>query len=237
MEEGKRLVHVYLMPGLAANSSIFEFIKLPEDRFKIHYLEWIIPFKEESLEDYAKRMLKYVKHENPVLIGVSFGGVVVQEMARFLDVKRLIIVSSVKCRDELPRRMRFAASTGAFKLLPLGLLDYVDYFERIAVGDFLKRRAKLYKQYLSVRNRRYLSWAIRNMVLWNCTEPDEKVIHIHGDKDEVFPVRYIKNYINVKEGTHVMIINRYRWFNEHLPQIILSGKMPETEKEKKETVK
>ncbi len=224
MKEANRLIHVYLMPGLAANSTIFEFIKLPKDQFKIHYLEWIIPFEKESLEAYAKRMLKYVKHENPVFIGVSFGGVVVQEMARFIDLKRLIIVSSVKCRDELPRRMQFAATTGVFKLLPLGLLDYVDYFERIAVGNFLKRRAKLYKQYLSVTNRYYLSWAIRNMVLWNCTEANKKVIHIHGDKDQVFPVRYISNFIKVKGGTHVMIINRYRWFNEHLPKIILTGK-------------
>ena len=98
MTEENQLIHVYFMPGMAANSSIFEFIKLPEDRFKMHFLEWIIPKKEESLKSYALRMNKYVKHENVVLIGVSFGGVIVQEMAKSLNLKRLIIISSVKCR-------------------------------------------------------------------------------------------------------------------------------------------
>ncbi len=223
MEDNKELIHVYFMPGLAANSSIFEFIELPEDKFKMHFLEWIIPLEDEALTSYAKRMLKYIKHKDPVLIGVSFGGVVVQEMCKFIEVKRLIIISSVKCRDELPRRMRIAAETGLFKLLPVSLLDYVDYFEKIAVGDFIKKRAKLYRKYLSVRNHRYLNWAIKNMVLWDCDKPRKDIIHIHGDKDEVFPAKYINGFIEVKGGTHVMVVNRYRWFNKHLPEIILTG--------------
>lgn len=230
MTEEKELIHVYFMPGMAANSSIFENIKLPEDHFKMHFLEWIIPKKDESLKSYALRMNKYVKHENVVLIGVSFGGVIVQEMAKSLDLKRLIIISSVKCREELPRRMRYAASTGLFKLIPTSLLDYVDHFEKIAVGDFIKKRAKLYRQYLSVRNQRYLDWAIKNMVLWNCAKAREGIIHIHGDKDEIFPIKYISDCITVKNGTHIMILNRYRWFNKYLPQLILSGKIEEENK-------
>ena len=42
------ITHVYLMPGMAANPSIFEHIKLPEDRYKIHWLEWQIPEKDEN---------------------------------------------------------------------------------------------------------------------------------------------------------------------------------------------
>jgi esterase/lipase len=196
----------------------------------MHFLEWIIPKRDESLKSYALRMNKYVNHENVVLIGVSFGGVIVQEMAKSLDLKRLIIISSVKCREELPRRMRYAASTGLFKLIPTSLLDYVDHFEKIAVGDFIKKRAKLYRQYLSVRNQRYLDWAIKNMVLWHCPKAREGIIHIHGDKDEIFPIKYISDCITVKNGTHIMILNRYRWFNKYLPQLILSGKIEEENK-------
>lgn len=232
MAEAKHLIHVYFMPGMAANPSIFERIELPPEKFEIHLLEWLIPEPDESLESYAKRMNKFIRHERSVLIGVSFGGVVVQEMSKYLDLRRLIIISSVKCRDELPRRMRYAAATGAFKLLPTGLLDYTDHFEKIAFGNYLKKRAKLYKQYLSVRNKRYLDWAIKNMVLWDCDKPPKNIVHIHGDKDEIFPFKYIKNCIVVKGGTHIMIINRFRWFNEHLPEIILTGKL----KDKKEQI-
>lgn len=227
MPENNEPVHVYFMPGLAANSSIFEFIKLPEDKFVSHMLEWIIPGNDESLKDYAQRMVRYIKHEDIVLIGVSFGGVVVQEMSKYINVKRLIIISSVKCKDELPRRMRFAAKTGFHKLLPISLLDYLDYFEKFALNDFLKKRAVLYNKYISVRNHKYIHWAIEHMVRWECKEPQKDIVHIHGDKDLVFPYKYIKGCITVKGGTHIMIINRFRWFNKHLPEIILEGRLAE----------
>lgn len=232
MNQESELTHVYLMPGMATDSAIFKNLSLPENKFKIHYLEWYIPEINESVESYAKRLLKFVKEPNAVLVGVSFGGVIVQEMARHLDLKRLIIISSVKCSDELPSHMKFAAKTGMFKLIPTGLVNYVDYFEKVAVGSFLKQRARLYKQYISITDKQYLNWAIRNMVNWKCERPDERVVHVHGDRDEVFPVKNIRNAILVKGGTHIMIINRFRWFNEHLPELINSGKLKKEEKKK-----
>ncbi len=225
MKKEGELMHVYLMPGMAANPSIFENISLSPDRFKVHFLEWQMPVGDESLTEYSKRMTQFIHHKNAVLIGVSFGGVIVQEMAKYLDIQRLIIISSVKSTEELPPRMKFASKTGLFKLLPTGLLTFVDSFEKVAVGNFLKKRAKLYKQYISITDKQYLDWAVKNMVNWKCDKPDERVIHIHGDEDEVFPIRNIKDAIIVKGGTHIMIINRFRWFNEHLPALISTGKL------------
>ncbi len=232
MKELEPPMHVYLMPGMATDRAIFENIEFPSERFKIHYLEWQIPEKDESLEHYAKKIAQSINHENPVLIGVSFGGVIVQEIAKFIKAKRLIIISSVKCTDELPPRMKFASKTGLFKLIPTRLANHVDYFEKIAVGDFLKKRARLYRQYISITDKQYLDWAIKNMVNWKCDKPDEKIIHIHGDKDEVFPIKNIQNAIVVKGGTHIMIINRFRWFNENLPELISTGKMKNKKEQK-----
>lgn len=214
-------IPVYFMPGLAASSSIFERIELPKDTFEMHLLEWFLPNKNETLESYAKRMAEKVKHDNAVLIGVSFGGVLVQEMAQFLNLKKLIIVSSVKCNAELPRRLKLAKTTKAYKLLPTGLMQDVELLTKYAFGDVLKKKLKLYEQYLHRREKDYLDWAIEQMVCWDRAEVDAKVIHIQGDADEVFPVKNIKNFINIKGGTHLMILNRFRWFNQNLPKIIL----------------
>src|SRR5690554_5281255 len=94
------LTHIYLMPGMAASPLIFEHIKLPEQDFKIHWLEWQIPEITESLEEYAKRMCKFIEHDNVVLLGVSFGGVLVQEMSKHIKVKKLFVVSSIKSYHE-----------------------------------------------------------------------------------------------------------------------------------------
>jgi esterase/lipase len=214
-------IPVYFMPGLAASSSIFERIDLPKDTFEIHLLEWFMPEKQESLQSYAKRMSEKVTHDNAVLIGVSFGGILVQEMAQFLNLRKLIIVSSVKSKTELPRRMKIAKTTKAYKLLPTGLLQDVEKLVKYAFGDIMKQKMKLYEQFLHMRNKEYLDWAIEQVICWDRVSIDPNVIHIHGDADEVFPVKNVKKFINVKGGTHIMILNRFRWFNQHLPKIIL----------------
>lgn len=217
----QQIIHVYFVPGLAAGKEIFENIKLPENLFKIHFVEWKIPDKKESIEDYARKMALEVKEENAVLIGVSFGGVMAQEMSAFLKLRKLIIVSSVKSRQEFPLRMVIARKTLAYKLVPTKMILATDDLSKFAIGKKTKKRLELYQQYLSVRDEDYLDWAIENMVCWNRDKADENVIHIHGDKDFVFPLDKIKNCIVIEGGTHIMILNRFIWFNKNLPKIIL----------------
>lgn len=214
-------IPVYFMPGLAASPTIFEYINLPPETFEVHLLEWVLPNGNESLKSYAKRMAEKVKHDDAVLIGVSFGGVLVQEMKQFLNPRKVIIISSVRCNLELPNRMKIAKSTKAYKLLPTGLMQDVELLTKYAFGDMLKKKLKLYEKYLHMRNKSYLDWAIEQMICWKRIKIDPEIIHIHGDADEVFPAKNIKQFINVKGGTHSMILNKYKWFNANLPKIIL----------------
>ena len=215
-------IPVYFMPGLAASTSIFENIKLPEDQFEMVFLEWFLPNDKESIESYAKRMNENILHENPVLIGVSFGGILVQEMAKLITTNKVIIISSVKSNTEFPPRLKMAKATKVYKILPTQLLANVELLVKYAFGStIVKKRLKLYEKYLSVRDKKYLDWSIENVLLWPQKSADENTIHIQGDADEVFPIKNIQNCIVVKGGTHIMIINKFKWFNENLPKIIL----------------
>ena len=215
-------VPVYFMPGLAASPTIFENIKLPEDQFEMHFLEWFLPNDKESIESYALRMTEKIQDENPVLVGVSFGGVLVQEIAKHIKTHKVIIISSVKSNTEFPSRFKVAKTTKAYKLIPTQLLADIEKLVKYAFGDnIVAKRLKLYEKYLSVRDKQYLDWAIETILCWNQKKGNESVIHIHGDADEVFPIKNIENCIVIKGGTHIMIINKFKWFNENLPQLIL----------------
>lgn len=214
-------IPVYFMPGLAANSSIFERVKLDESVFEVHFLEWEIPLRKESLSAYALRISENIKHESPVLIGVSFGGILVQEIAKHIDARKVIIISSVRCNAEFPRRMKIGKTTKAYKLIPMKLLLNIENLAKYSFGEKVTRRIKLYEKFLAVRDLNYLQWAVESVILWDRNQVDEKVIHIHGDQDDVFPIKYINSCIVVKGGTHIMILNKYKWLNENLPSIIL----------------
>ncbi|UOB19457.1 alpha/beta hydrolase [Abyssalbus ytuae] len=208
------------MPGMAANISIFDNIKLPDDSFEMHFLEWLIPEKNETISHYAKRLTQKVSHPFPVLIGVSFGGIIVQEMAKHIPVKKIIIISSVKSNKELPKRMIFAKYTKAYKILPTGLVNNVEVLAKFTFGKV--KRLDLYEKYLSVRDKQYIDWSIQQLVNWQQSAPDNGVVHIHGERDAVFPISNINSCIVLKGGTHIMIINKFKWFNENLPRIILA---------------
>jgi thioesterase domain-containing protein len=216
-------IPVYFMPGLAASVAIFERIKLPEDQFEMVFLEWEIPLEKETLAEYAKRMTTKIKHENPVLIGVSFGGILVQEMASFVAARKVIIISSVKTNLEFPRRMIIAKTTKAYKLIPLSLVQNIESLAKFSFGNKINQRLKLYEKFLSVRDKRYLDWAIEQVILWDRTVADQNVIHIHGDLDDIFPMKYIKKCIVVTGGTHILILNKYKWLNANLPSIIMGA--------------
>ncbi len=213
-------IAVYFMPGLAASSQIFERIALPQETFEMHFLDWELPIGDESLKNYAQRMSQKVAASNPVLIGVSFGGILVQEMAAFLNPQQVIIISSVKTNVEFPRRMKIAKTTKAYKLIPTSIFSNMEKLSAFSFGKTITQRLKLYERYLSVRDVQYLDWAIERILLWDRTKVDQSVIHIHGDADEVFPIQYIKDSIVVKGGTHIMILSKYKWLNENLPAII-----------------
>ncbi|MGB6269945.1 MAG: alpha/beta hydrolase [Olleya sp.] len=216
----QQVIPIYFMPGMAANPTIFEHIKLPENQFEIHWLEWKLPKKNETLSSYAKRMCQDIKHENPVLLGVSFGGILVQEMSKHIPFRKLIIVSSVKTKHELPKRMKLLKATKAYKILPTQLLSNIDLLAKYAFGNTITKRVELYKKYLSVSDKNYLDWAIEQVVCWQQEQPIKNIIHIHGDNDMVFPFSNLKKCIIIKGGTHIMIINKYKWFNENLPKLI-----------------
>jgi hypothetical protein len=214
-------IPVYFMPGLAASPLIFERIALPEDQFEMIFLEWEIPEPDESLQNYAKRIALKINKKNPVLIGVSFGGILVQEIASIVAVRKVIIISSVKSSLEFPRRFKIAKTTKAYKLIPTHLILNVENLAKFSFGDKVNQRLKLYEKFLSVRDKNYLDWAIEQVVLWNRVVVDTDVVHIHGDQDDVFPIKYIKDCIVLKGGTHIMILNKFKWLNENLPKLIL----------------
>ncbi len=210
---------VYWMPGMAASSRIFERISLG-DAYESVFLEWHLPHKNQHLQDYVKELSLQITHPNPILIGVSFGGVIVQELSHLVQAKKVIIISSIKTKHEMPQTFKLAKQTGLYKWLPTGALSNLKLINKFAVGDYLKQRIKLYETFLERDEKVYLDWAIDAILNWDREASDPEVVHIHGTKDEVFPVSNITNYIKVIGGTHIMIINRFRWFNENLLKII-----------------
>jgi hypothetical protein len=77
--------------------------------------------------------------------------------------------------------------------------------------------------YLTKRDYNYLKWSLDNVLNWNREIPDPEIVHIHGNKDEVFPIKYIKNCIIVENGRHIMVLNKAKTISKLIQQNIESN--------------
>jgi len=111
--------------------------------------------------------------------------------------------------------------TKAYKILPTQLVSNIEVLAKYAFGETITKRIELYKKYLSVSDKDYLDWAIENVIEWDQENPIDDAIYIHGDKDAVFPHSCVGNCLIIPGGTHIMVISKYKWFNENLPKLIL----------------
>lgn len=201
--------HIYFVPGLAASSKIFDKLNLPASLFELHFIEWLIPTsKNESLESYAQRMALLVQPKNAVLIGVSFGGIMVQEMSAFLNSEKIIIISSIKHPSELPIWLAFIKKFRLYKLFPSSIVTHLDTLIPYIFFPALKKRLSFYQRYLLVKNKIYIKWAIQNTLNWNPTKAIQNIAHIQGTRDHIFPSNYVKNPILISKGTHIMILTK-----------------------------
>ena len=207
------------MPGMAASPKIFELLEFPKS-FTVKYLFWIQPIKNERFSDYAYRMSRYITSKDPILLGVSLGGVLVQEISKIIKCEKVIIVSSVKSKNELPVPMRMLNHAQIHKLFPLQWIENIENLILFVFGDSIKIKVDLYKKYLSLRDPEYLAWAIDVLVNWKQDDVIESIIHIHGKKDNIFPIQSIQQPVIKIKGSHAIILTQANWFNKNLPKLI-----------------
>lgn len=197
---------IYCISGLGADERVFT--NLAVNGHELHYLPWLRPEKNESMESYAKKMAAPITHSSPVLLGVSFGGMMGIEIAKQLNLQQLIIVSSIKSNKEMPGWMKVVGKMSLHKILPVRSNKLTEKIDNDRLGVSTEEEKQMVKDYRKKVDPVYFNWAIHQVVNWKNDWHPENIIHIHGDKDKIFPVKKIAPTHVVKDGTHMIIYNR-----------------------------
>lgn len=211
-------MNTYLIPGLGGDKRMYEGQLNKFSDTKV--LEFIEPLPKESISNYAKRLAEGIDKTKPfILIGVSLGGILVQEISKFYTPEKAIIISSVKNRNELPKWIRF------FKYFPLqkiihGKAYLWAFMLLISFKTMFKRSNNVVKKLKDMAmdvNPVFVYWAVNQVINWKAPEGNFQPYHIHGSNDTLFPIKHIENVtVRVENGTHVMILTHVKIINQHL---------------------
>ena len=200
---------IYLVPGLGNDKRIFKNLIEYFQDYKLEILEHL-PFLslEETLEEYSKRLVQKVGQfdEDSIIIGFSLGGLIATEMSKIINFKKVILISTVKHKLELPTVIRLA---GKFNFqIPASLIKKAIGSISLMLGVTDRVGANYISEIIGDADSGHIIWAQKAASSWNNILIPDNYIHIHGTRDEIFPINFVKASHIIKSGTHYMIMDR-----------------------------
>lgn len=211
---------IHCISGLGADEKAFAGLNIPG--FQQKHIPWLEPLNGESIGDYAIRMSGGVTEPAPILLGLSFGGMIAIEMSKLIPVKKVILISSIKTVDEMPRWMRIAGFCKLNKIIPIKPYRFLEPIQNRRLGLQSAEEIAMVKKYREETSLTYLGWAVNQILNWDNTWLPSKIYHIHGDKDQIFPINKIRPTHVVNGGSHFMIVNRAADVSKLLCEILVA---------------
>ncbi len=210
---------VYIISGLGADEQAFQFLEF--ENVEPVYINWIAPASQgESMSSYARRLLPQITELYPVIIGMSFGGMMAIELSRYIAVEKIILISSVKGREELPKIFAPLGSIGIFKMLPFSFISKFRHINHFLFGAKTAIQKEILDATLAQTDSHFYKWAMRRVVRLKKTPKRINLVHIHGTKDLILPFKFVRPDYVIESGGHLMIIDHAKEISEILKKEI-----------------
>ena len=226
----------YCITGLGADHRLFSRLNLPG--VILHELPWLLPEGDEPIEQYAGRMKATIVHDNPILLGVSFGGMMAIEIAKLYPSATVILISSIRNRRQRPGWMTFcgrlrlefllsrrnkpghASPSSPFRNWISPLENYFQGLE--SVEDFM-----LYRDFRNHIDRCFIRWAVGAILHWKNDWTPASIYQLHGGRDRIFPLPPKDVTQTLAEGGHFMVYNHAKWVSSQLAAILQGHQDPD----------
>lgn len=207
---------LYIFSGLGADERVFQGLDFSD--YSTIFINWNAPQDKETIENYATRLLDQITTPKPTLIGLSFGGLMAIEVAKQIETEKVILIASAKTKKEIPFYYRFAGRIGLHKILPTRLLKKSNFITNWFFGTSSSHDKKILKQILIDTDPIFLKWALDKVARWTNIAQTENVFHIHGANDRILPLSYLNPNEIIKNGGHLMTLNKTTELNNILRQ-------------------
>jgi pimeloyl-ACP methyl ester carboxylesterase len=215
----KSFKDIYFVSGLGADARVFHLLEL--EGYQPVHLCWVEPQRGEEISDYAKRFAAQIQSDKPIIVGLSFGGIVAVEIAKQIEVEKVILISSAKNKQEIPLYFRLLRWCPLHRIFPYKTLLWAGYwllywFFSLETVD----ERQLLKAILTDTDAHFLKWALHQVVTWNNEEIPDRLYHVHGRRDRIFPLCCVEADFVIDNAGHFMVLNRAREVSTFLEKIM-----------------
>jgi len=211
---------IYCISGLGADKRVFQYLHI--DNAELHYIDWIEPLQKEKLSDYTCRLKEQIQDEDPIILAVSFGGLIAVELSKIISSDKIILISSISSFKQMPLIYRLAGLMRIYKLVPSFIFNKYNLLISYMFGVRSISSKKLLKNIICDTNVSFAKWSLGNLLQWKHDSPIQNLYHIHGSKDRLFPLKKNDSSV-IKDGSHFMIVDRANEVSEAINRLIKGG--------------
>lgn len=198
--------NIFIFTGLGADERVFH--KINFENYNAIHIKWITPIQNETIEEYALRLTQQITTSHPILVGLSFGGMMAVEVAKHIDTEKIILISSSKNKNEIPFYYRLAGKMRLHKIIRARFLVKANKMTNKIFSVRSSEDKKIISSMMAASDVVFLNWAIDKIVHLKNEVVHKNLTHIHGSADRILPIRFVQADIVIKGGTHLMIMNK-----------------------------
>ncbi len=198
--------NIYCLSGLGADQRIF--VRTEIEGARLIHLPWVAFDKHDEMACYAQKMAAQIDEENPLILGLSFGGMLATEIALQRPVRHVFLVSSAKGKHELPDVNGTIKYLIQHDLIPYGLFTQPNKILYNQFGADTPGAKEMLNNIMKDTDPDFLGWAFKAILNWQNARVPSNITHIHGTADKVLKPAFITADYWLNGGTHMMIYNR-----------------------------
>lgn len=212
---------VYFISGLGADKRVFEALDL--SWCEPVFVSWIKPLPKESLPAYAARLRQQMDDPSPIIVGISFGGMLAAEMLRADPSIRIILLASIQNSQQLPRWYRPGKYLPLYRILPRFLLLPGNALGQWLFGVRSATAKQAFKKIVQHSDTAFVRWAIWSILHWKTASAlPPGITHIHGTKDRILPCPAGTTAHMIPGGGHLLPLEYPEAISKLLKKHILS---------------
>ncbi len=208
--------NIYCLSGLGADERIFARLNLRGR--KLVHIPWPEHDEYDELPCYAQKVAALIQDDNPIIMGVSLGGMIGVEISKIRPVKKLILISSAKTREEMPPYDGWFGRLIKSRILPPFMYKLPNAVLMDKFGAETEEDEALLTAILKDSDGKFMKWAMRAVALWRNDNYLQPVAHIHGRKDHMIFAKNVHADHWIDDGGHMMVYNRAEQISDIIEQ-------------------
>ncbi|MDA9563051.1 alpha/beta hydrolase [Flavobacteriales bacterium] len=196
---------VFFIPGLGATELAFS--KIGDINAEKFFVNWIPNLEDESLEDYAKRIIELHQiTSNDIIAGFSLGGLVAQIISQLLEISEVILISSFRDKTDLKFLFQQALIIDLVKVVPAVRLPVLENIIVNVLASGTAKSAPILNQMIEASDYNFMKWCV--VKLAETARPSNKdivVYNIIGTKDRIVTTWENETTYTIENGSHFLV--------------------------------